>query len=103
MKGLSPLKKGKIALQIYPFLGLFSLYFHVALCKAIKFGWKLSENKMFQEQNYENALTLNILWLNISCDIDINGFGRNSVRDMGTFRNCDVERFEIQTGDIKTP
>ena len=58
---------------------------------------------MFQEQNYENALTLNILWLNISCDIDINGFGRNSVRDMGTFRNCDVERFEIQTGDIKTP
>ena len=35
--------------------------------------------------------------LNIS-DIDISGFGRNS-----EFRNCDVERFEIQTGDIKTP
>ena len=51
VKGLSPLKKWNIALQIYRFLGLFSLYFHVALCKAIKSGWKLSENKMFQEQN----------------------------------------------------
>ena len=54
-------------------------------------------NKMFREQNYENAFTLNI------SDIDITGFGRNSDSDMQTFRNCDVERFEIQTGDIKTP
>ena len=36
-------------------------------------------------------------------DIDISGFGRNSHSDMWTFRNCDVERFEIQTGDIKIP
>ena len=26
------------------------------------------------------------------------GFGRNSDSDMRTFRNCDVERFEIQMG-----
>ena len=36
-------------------------------------------------------------------DIDISGFGRNSDSDILTFRNCDVETFEIQTGDIKTP
>ena len=29
--------------------------------------------------------------------------GRNSDSNMWTFRNCDVGRFEIQTGDIKTP
>ena len=40
--------------------------------------------------------------LNIS-DVDISGFGRNSDGDMLTFRNCDVERFEIQMGDIKSP
>ena len=36
-------------------------------------------------------------------DIDICSFGRNSDSDMWTFRNCDVERFETQTGDIKNP
>ena len=36
-------------------------------------------------------------------DIDISGLGRNSDSDMWTFRNCDVETFEIQTGDIKNP
>lgn len=51
---------------------------------------------MFRGQNYENAFTLNILYLNIS-DIDISGFGRNSDSDMRTFRNCDVKRFETQT------
>ena len=30
-------------------------------------------------------------------------FWRNSDGDMWTFWNCDVETFEIQTGDIKTP
>ena len=35
--------------------------------------------------------------------MDISGFGRNSDSDMLTFQNRDVERFEIQTGDIKTP
>ena len=36
-------------------------------------------------------------------DIDVRGFGRNSDSDMWTFRNCDVETFEIQMGDIKNP
>ena len=36
-------------------------------------------------------------------DDDEDGFGRNSDSDMRTFRNCKVERFEIQTGDITTP
>ena len=36
-------------------------------------------------------------------DIDISGFGRNSDSDMWTFQNCDVETFEMQTGDIKNP
>ena len=39
----------------------------------------------------------------IDIDIDISGFGRNSDSDMGTLRNCDMETFEIQTGDIKNP
>ena len=56
---------------------------------------------MFRGQNYENAFTLNILYLNISY-ISISGFGRNSDSDMRTFLNCDVKRFETHTGDIKT-
>ena len=61
----------------------------------------LSENKMFREQNYENVFALNILYLNIS-DICISGFGRNSDSNMRTFWIFDVEKFEIQTGDIQT-
>ena len=59
----------------------------------------LSENKMFREQNYENVFALNILYLNIS---DICVFGRNSDSNMWTFWIFDVEKFEIQTGDIQT-
>ena len=58
--------------------------------------------KMFREQNYANASTWNILYCNIS-DVDISGLGRNSDSDMGTFWNCDVKRYETQTGHIKTP
>ena len=29
--------------------------------------------------------------------------GQNSDSDMWTFQNCDVERLQIQMGDIKTP
>ena len=31
------------------------------------------------------------------------GSGRNSNSDLRTFRNCDMTRFEIQTGDMHTP
>ena len=31
------------------------------------------------------------------------GGGRNSDSDVRTFRNCDMTRFEIQTGDMHTP
>ena len=58
--------------------------------------------KMFREQNYANASTWNTLYCNIS-DVDISGLGRNSDSDMGTFWNCDVKRYETQTGHIKTP
>ena len=57
---------------------------------------------MFREQNYANASTWNILYFNIS-DVDISSLGRNSDSDMGTFWNCDVKRYETQTGHIKTP
>ena len=30
------------------------------------------------------------------------GFERNYDSDMRTFRNCDVKRFDTQTGDIKS-
>ena len=33
----------------------------------------------------------------------ISGFGRNFASDMRAFRNCDVKRFETQTGDIRSP
>ena len=48
---------------------------------------------MFQEQNYENAF-------NIS-HVDISRFGRNFNSDMNLL--CNVETFEIPTGDMKTP
>ena len=31
------------------------------------------------------------------------GFERNYDSDMRSFRNCDVKRFDTQTGDIKSP
>ena len=31
------------------------------------------------------------------------GTGRNSDNDVRTFRNCDMTRFELQTGDMHTP
>lgn len=58
--------------------------------------------KMFREQNNANASTRNILYFNIS-DVDISGLGRNSDSDMGTFWNCNVKRYETQTGDRNTP
>ena len=33
----------------------------------------------------------------------IRGFERNYDSNMQTFRNCDVKRFETQTGDIRSP
>ena len=57
---------------------------------------------MYREQNYENPLRLNFLYLNIS-NIVICGFGRNSATHMRTFRTYDVKRFETQKRDDKTP
>ena len=78
-------------IQIFPFLGLFSLNSHIALCKALNFGPKIK----CQEQNYENAFTLNILYWNI-CNVNIGAFGQNSNSDMLTFRNWDVKRFKLR-------
>ena len=57
---------------------------------------------MFREQNYANSSKWNILYFNIS-NVDICGLGQNSDSDMGTFQNCDVNRYETQTGDRNTP
>ena len=33
----------------------------------------------------------------------MSGFGRNSDSDMRAIRNCDVKRFETQTGEVRNP
>ena len=61
---------------------------------------------MFWEQNYANSSKWNILYYYILYNIsivDICGLGQNSDSDMGTFQNCDVNRYETQTGDRNTP
>ena len=52
---------------------------------------------MFREQNYANSSKWNILYFNLS-NVDIRGLGQISDSDMGTFQNCEVKRYETQTG-----
>ena len=69
--------------ETYPYTC--TLFWVFSLCIPMSHSARLlsSENKMFREQNYENAFTLNNLYYNLNIsDLGMSGFGRNSDRDM---------------------